>query len=155
MPQKLHERLFSLAEAVEMGALSKIPDGHRAIFEVTLESLEELLEEEKVPPLARHTNIREDSGNVDSADPWVAFLYHVMRDAVVPGAVARAYHETAGPILEAKAKGKDPLVSKFSNGWLARYAHYVVKKLREVTPEPAPLIRQDADVHGDGSPCPY
>lgn len=63
---------------------------------------------------------REASGHVSYEDPIVEFLYLLMRDHLSTGVVEDLVLETEeshGPTL-------------YTNGWLAKYAMYLVKRLR-------------------------
>ena len=62
---------------------------------------------------------RKRTGSVNSRDPLVGFLYHVMRDHLPPGLVERLVREEHG-VLE----------SNYTNGHLARYAKDLAKRLR-------------------------
>ena len=66
--------------------------------------------------------IRERSGNVDSGDPLVVFLYLLMRNHLPTGVVAEV-------VKEAELVGPDE-PSQFSNGWLAEYAKDLATRLR-------------------------
>lgn len=63
--------------------------------------------------------LRTQSGNINSDDPLVSFLYILMRDYIPVGAVES--------ILIDHIIGKE--CSEFTNGWLAEYAKYVAEKL--------------------------
>jgi hypothetical protein len=63
--------------------------------------------------------LRERSGSVSSKDKLVAFLYVLMRDHLVPGAVEEIMR-TVEPNDE----------THFSNGHLAKYAQDVVERLK-------------------------
>lgn len=66
--------------------------------------------------------IRKRSGEVDSDDPLVSFLYVLLRDHVQPGIVEEILLKQV-PIPEDTAQ--------FSNGWLARYAQDIAERLRK------------------------
>lgn len=63
--------------------------------------------------------IRERSGQIDSDDPLVAFLYLLLRDKIVPGELEEIMKQISS---------EDE--SKFSNGWLALYAKDIAKRLK-------------------------
>lgn len=80
--------------------------------------------------LARDKNVlsmRKASGEYQSDDLLVAFLYILMRDSVVPGKVEAMIleltnaHDIDKPVL-------DPYT--FTNGWLAQYAAFVADRLK-------------------------
>ncbi len=66
----------------------------------------------------KHT-IRQRSGEIDSDDPLVSFLYLALRDKILPGDV----EEIMRQISEEK--------SEFSNGWLAMYAMDIARRLKK------------------------
>lgn len=58
-----------------------------------------------------------ESGEYQTANPLVAFLYQLMRDEVTPGAVEKIMDgQRAGPYC-------------LTNGWLARHAEDIAKRL--------------------------
>lgn len=63
--------------------------------------------------------LRKESGNEISSDPLVSFLYELMRDYLPCGKVEE--------IMINSLDGKECL---FTNGYLARYAKNIAKKLR-------------------------
>lgn len=69
-------------------------------------------------------DLRNRSGNVESKDPLVCFLYVLMRDVVPIGQVAGAVKDS----LIATKLGK---AGAFTNGWLAKYALDLAKQLRD------------------------
>lgn len=64
-------------------------------------------------------SLRKRSGEVDSSDPVVAFLYILMRDHLSPGKVEKV-------VLEHCSGGKHI----FTNGWLAEYAKDIAIRLK-------------------------
>ena len=67
------------------------------------------------------SDIRERSGSVNSDDKLVAFFYLLMRDHLTPGVIEdimRMLADTAGD------------TTQFSNGWLAKYADDVARRLK-------------------------
>lgn len=64
--------------------------------------------------------LRKRSGEVESQDPLVSFLYELMRDHVQPGTVESIMKNTPTNTL-----------TKFTNGWLAKYAEDVASRLRK------------------------
>jgi hypothetical protein len=67
-------------------------------------------------------NIRKESGDeVAVADRLEVFLYHLMRDHLSFGVVEELVQLTESVI--------SPTV-QYSNGWAARYAMYLAKRLR-------------------------
>lgn len=69
--------------------------------------------------------MRERSGSVDSADFLVRFLYILLRDYITAG--------EAESIMEGHIEGATDKLACFSNGWLARHAADLARRLR---PEP-------------------
>jgi hypothetical protein len=81
----------------------------------------------------RSKRIHERSGSVETDDPWIVFLYLLMRDEVPVGVVGRFLREisdTSFPV-------------KFCNGWLATYAVDVA----------AQLTRRARPRHKNGTKC--
>ncbi len=72
--------------------------------------------------LAEQENLRKLSGSVDSSDPLVDFLYHLMRDHLPPGAVSTLAHD-------ATTRRKMREVNAYTNGWLANYARYLAAEI--------------------------
>lgn len=74
------------------------------------------------------TRLREASGSVDINSRLISFLYQLMRDHVPPGTV------------EAIALDCNYQEVKYTNGWLARYAEDIAKRLSDtsLTPEKIP-----------------
>lgn len=66
------------------------------------------------------TEMRARSGEVDSDDPLVGFLYILMRDHLTAGEVEN--------IMELHI-GATPKVYRFSNGWLASHAKDLARRL--------------------------
>ena len=64
-----------------------------------------------------------ESGNVKDNDPMVRFLYILMRDHLPVGQVEQIMVE------HIEKPPKDDVV--FCNGWLANYAQYTAKRIRE------------------------
>ena len=64
-------------------------------------------------------DIRRRSGEVDSNDPLVAFLYLLMRDHVLPGDVEGVLKQVT------PSNGY-----RFCNGWLASHAADIARRLR-------------------------
>ena len=62
--------------------------------------------------------MRIESGEVDSYDKLVCFLYLLMRDVATPGRIADL-------LLNMENKGP----YQFTNGWLARYAENIANQL--------------------------
>lgn len=62
--------------------------------------------------------LRAESGQIQSDDPLVSFLYELMRDHVVPGEVER--------LVQSSPKTD----TVFTNGWLALYAKDLAARLR-------------------------
>jgi hypothetical protein len=67
-------------------------------------------------------NIRERSGQIDSGDPLVSFLYVLMRDHLPTGVVAEL-------VTSCELLGDDHQ-AQLSNGWLAEYAKDLAKRLQ-------------------------
>ncbi len=96
----------------------------------------------KKPFSAEQPAMRERSGEVDSNDPLVAFLYVLMRDHLTPGNVEQ--------IMLGHVTGNE---SQFTNGWLATYAADVAARLMtfdDRLPHPA-----DHCPHELEADCPY
>jgi len=68
----------------------------------------------------RNDQLKENSGNVVSADPLVSFLYTLMRDHVTPGTIEK--------VLRDGLYG--PEVVTYSNGFLAKYAEDVAAMIK-------------------------
>lgn len=66
--------------------------------------------------------LRDRSGNVDSSNPLVAFLYLLMRDHLPAGQV-EAVVQTAADAASAEFR--------FTNGWLATYASDLASRLED------------------------
>jgi len=66
--------------------------------------------------------IRDKSGNYNSTDAFVTFVYLLGRDYLSLGKIQEALNISVNP---------NKRNIKFSNGWLAKYAEYVVNKLKE------------------------
>lgn len=69
--------------------------------------------------------MRVRSGNVDSSDPLVGFLYVLIRDHLTPGKI----EEMMENHVEV-SRGKE---INFTNGWIALYARDVAARLKEET----------------------
>lgn len=83
--------------------------------------------------------IRARSGNVNTTDPFVTFVYLLLRDHVLAGDMEAAVKQVTGKV--------DLLIEKaplfeFSNGWLASYAEDVVRRVRGAD-LPEPTIDRD------------
>ena len=65
--------------------------------------------------------LRERSGEVDDTDPLVEFLYALMRDHLAPGAIEQ--------IMNEQVMGGG-IVSRYTNGWLAKYAQDLAGRLK-------------------------
>lgn len=68
----------------------------------------------------------ERSGNIESSDPLVSFLYDIMRDHLPVG--------TVEALIADALKAQDG--ASYDNGWLAQYAMDVAKRLR-----PRPVLQ--------------
>lgn len=62
--------------------------------------------------------LRERSGEFDSSDPLVSFLYELMRDRLPAGVVEQIVNQSP------------PMRIQFTNGYLARYAQDIADRLR-------------------------
>ena len=71
--------------------------------------------------MPRNEALRRESGEVDSADPYVDFLYTLMRDEIPPGRLEAIVTE-----MEEHAESGN---TEFTNGWLARYAKNLSKRI--------------------------
>ena len=63
--------------------------------------------------------LRIKSGNVTANDPLVIFLYELMRD-----------HLTPGEVESLVMSSEDKIKTTYTNGWLAKYAKYLSKRLK-------------------------
>lgn len=72
-------------------------------------------------------NMMSESGNVRIDNRLASFLYQLMRDHVTPGVVE-------GIILD-DLQYTDEIT--YTNGWLARYAEHLAKRLTAPAEEPA------------------
>lgn len=66
--------------------------------------------------------LRERSGDIESEDPLVTFLYILMRDHVTPGVIEGIMFEHVQ---------YDEGGNKFTNGWLANYCKDIAERLRK------------------------
>lgn len=73
--------------------------------------------------------LREASGNVEITSRLVSFLYELMRDHLPPGTVEGIVQTCSDPSVQ------------YTNGWLARYAEDVAKRLLDETPAPTKAAR--------------
>jgi len=67
--------------------------------------------------------LRKRSGNVDSDDPLVAFLYGLLRDHLPAGKVEEIMQQHVGT--------RPRQVSQYTNGWVANYAQDIANRLRQ------------------------
>lgn len=72
--------------------------------------------------------LRAESGSVALDNRLVSFLYQLMHDHVTPGVVEG--------IVSADAKYVGETIT-YTNGWLARYAEHLAKRLTAPAEEPA------------------
>lgn len=72
--------------------------------------------------------IRHRSGEVNSNDRLVAFLYILMRDHMATGEVAEVVNMTSLDAASGISTQQDEFL--FSNGWLAKYAEDLANRLR-------------------------
>ena len=79
--------------------------------------------------MPRNEALRKESGEFDSADPLVDFLYVLMRDKVTPGDVEKM-------VTEQETFDIKPNKSEYTNGWLARYAKHIAKRIRDLSGSP-------------------
>ena len=73
---------------------------------------------------SQNADLRARSGAVDSSEPLVDFLYHLMRDHLPAGAVEGILQQHVFPEIR-----KDDGISEFCNGYLANYAKDVAARL--------------------------
>lgn len=66
------------------------------------------------------SRLRKRSGEISSKDPLVAFLYDLMRD-----------HLTVGKVEKLVSEAEVSSNADYTNGWLAKYAKDVAKRLRK------------------------
>lgn len=71
----------------------------------------------------RSDDLRDHSGKVVSSDPWVTFMYLLLRDRLPAGVVAELLNDTLFTTAATEAV--------FTNGYLANYAKYIVEKMNE------------------------
>lgn len=74
------------------------------------------------------SNLREDSGAVDDADPFVSLLYSLLRDLVHPSDLEKLVQD----IENGAAAGHQ--VTQYTNGYLAKYARNLVERLQRTAP---------------------
>ena len=77
----------------------------------------------RTPDAAR---IYRASGKVRGRDPFVLFLYYLFRDSVPSGSAHAALRRTEEEIA---ATGRARTIT-YSNGWTAKHAAYVARRLR-------------------------
>lgn len=74
--------------------------------------------------------VREQSGEVDSTDPWVPFLYVLMRDHMPTGVVEDIILECTN--TRDAATGDRNV--RFTNGWLASYSKDMAQRMADFDP---------------------
>lgn len=67
--------------------------------------------------------LREASGSVDDNDPLVSVLYSLLRDHVHPG-------DLEALVLEEEHRAPGDGVTRYTNGWIARYAQNLARRIR-------------------------
>lgn len=75
-----------------------------------------------------NTALRQRSGSVNSADPLVDFVYHLLRDHLPAGDVEKIMVERVFPEMR-----QGDTVSQFCNGYLANYAKDIADRLKPPT----------------------
>lgn len=84
-------------------------------------------------------SMRRRSGQINSQDLFVGFMYLLMRDHITPGTVEYMMIQ-----LEKERWHIEPVDEvEFTNGWLAKYAEDVVGRLRGDIPlekKPRPVL---------------
>ena len=70
----------------------------------------------------RTSELRKESGAITTNDPFVSFLYSLMRDELPAGTVEQMARDVC------LARNQDVI---FTNGYLAQYAQNLVKMMRE------------------------
>ena len=88
--------------------------------EINLDSMED--QKKEVWKGIQMKDLRRRSGNIKSKDKLVAFLYQLMRDELSTGKVEHLILDNTGP-------NADEFI--FTNGYLAKYAIDLAKRLRE------------------------
>lgn len=83
----------------------------------------EISEAQRAHDIATNKDLRKKSGKVNDTDPLVTFLYVLMRDELPTGRVEDLMRQATLII-----KGDGDVA--FSNGFLARYAQHLAKRLR-------------------------
>jgi hypothetical protein len=76
------------------------------------------MEKHNVKPHCK--NMRKRSGNINDSSKLVAFIYTLIRDHVAPGDVED---------ILLHLPPDENIMYKYSNGWLAKYAKDIVKRL--------------------------
>lgn len=95
----------------------------------------------------RQAGTRARSGEVNSDDSLVAFLYILMRDHLTPGVVEEIIlNHVVGPL--------GPGERQFTNGWLASYAKDVAEQLRSPV-DPAAAHRATDCPHARAGDCAF
>lgn len=86
------------------------------------------------------SSMRKRSGEIDSDDLLVAFLYLLMRDHITPGTVEYMMIQ-----LEKERWHIDPSwTMQFTNGWLAKNAKDIANRLYHVIPlHKKPVVEED------------
>jgi hypothetical protein len=79
--------------------------------------------------------MRKRTGNINSRDPLVSFLYTLMRDHLTPGQVEE---------IMLRHMPKQGEVTEFCNGHLACYAEDVAERIHDMEPKPEPPRRRKA-----------
>ena len=69
-----------------------------------------------------NASLRRRSGDINSKDPLVDFLYHLMRDHVPAGVVEG--------ILQKQVFASETIESEYCNGYLAKYAQDIATRLQ-------------------------
>lgn len=74
--------------------------------------------------MTQNDGLRDRSGAVESSDPLVAFLYHLMRDHLPAGVVE-------GIVQNHVPNPGREVTAYFTNGYLASYAKDIAARLKE------------------------
>jgi hypothetical protein len=67
-----------------------------------------------------NADMRERSGRVVYVDPLIGLFYDLLRDHIQPGDLEKLVQQACAP---------EAAVIEYTNGWLARYAEDMVRRL--------------------------
>ena len=78
--------------------------------------------------MSQNDDLRDRSGEVDTEDPLVVFLYHLLRDHLPAGDVEGIMQKHVFPLPVREDEGFPRC--RFSNGFIAKYAKDVAQRLQ-------------------------